>query len=152
MHSINLENWIANPCYLKEQPSIISGRCENWLWTSQDGQEVVFLVLDITGGCRYNLVPQTGGCPFNFSQAGVFQKSPVSPGVTALFWALVVAQQSPSQKTFTGMWFFYYLLLHVKCDLFALETWDLCWLVWNPNHEAEEHERGEWFSDWKLNV
>jgi hypothetical protein len=48
----NLGNRIADPFYLKEQPSIISGCCEEWLWTSQDGPEVVFLVLEIAGGCR----------------------------------------------------------------------------------------------------
>jgi hypothetical protein len=63
---LEIGNRIANPCYLKEQPPIILGRYDNWHWTSQAGPEVVFLVLDMTGSCGYNLAPWNGSHPSNF--------------------------------------------------------------------------------------
>jgi hypothetical protein len=61
---------------------------------------VVFLVLDMTGSCGYNLAPWNGSHPSNFYWAQVFKNSLVSPGVTASFWAFLVAQWPRIQKTF----------------------------------------------------
>jgi hypothetical protein len=91
----HIGNWIANPCYLKKQPPIILGCCDSQHWTSQAGPEVVFLVLDITGGCWYNLVLWNGGCLFNFYWAWVSKKIPGFPGVCGFILSIACCTTNP---------------------------------------------------------
>jgi hypothetical protein len=94
------------------QPLLFEGTTLNYFRTSW------WLALDIPGWSRSGLSGpgHNRGLQIQFSSAdwGLsvqffpswgFQKSPVPPGVTAFFWEFFVAQQPPSQKTFTGLSF-----------------------------------------------
>jgi hypothetical protein len=60
VHIINLGNWIADPCYLKEQPPIILGHHDDQLLTSEAGPNLVNWSDPPNGGRWYNFDPHPG--------------------------------------------------------------------------------------------
>jgi hypothetical protein len=62
------ENWIANPCYLKEQPPVMLGRRDNQLSMSETGPNLVNWSDPLNGGRWYNFDPRAGGYQFNLAE------------------------------------------------------------------------------------
>jgi hypothetical protein len=61
-------NWIADPCYLKEQPQVILGCCDNQFSISETGPNLVNWSDPLNGGCWYNFDLHAGGCQFNLAE------------------------------------------------------------------------------------